>query len=124
MKRKRGIIVLLVVIVMAAFFTGCGPKTDSAAGKYVLEEEHMAIFTKNDFEGYYYNLDSKGGGEYVHKGSTHKVKYTYNAKTGEIYISDKNTGINYNGTLINGELHIYDGNPESFTVSEFWFIRE
>ena len=76
-----------------------------------------------DHPNYYYTLDGYGKGEYYHKESTHKVKYTYNSD-GTIYLTDTITGIKYNGTLQNGELIIYDGDKNNIMVTTFKFVKQ
>ena len=121
--RLKSVILLIVCVMLACTALACssGP-ADGQQGKYVCEWEKGPIYTL-DHPNYYYTLDGHGKGEYYHKDSTHKVKYTYSSD-GTINLQDTITGIKYNGTLINGELHIYDGNKDSATVSEFLFVRE
>ncbi|MBR4581440.1 MAG: hypothetical protein IKO32_09420 [Lachnospiraceae bacterium] len=115
------ILVVLTALLVPAFACSEGP-ADGQQGKYLCEYEKGPLFSL-DYPDYYYTLDGHGKGEYYHKNSTHKVKYTYSSD-GTINLQDTITGIKYNGTLKNGELHIYDGNKDSATVSEFLFIKE
>jgi hypothetical protein len=126
MKKKnvvKAVIALLLCVALMLPVLGCssGP-ADGAQGKYVCEWERGPVLSR-DKPNYYYTLDGHGKGEYYHKDSTHKVKYTYNSD-GTINLQDTITGIKYNGTLENGQLHIYDGNKDSMTVTEFLFIKE
>lgn len=119
----KAMMLLAVCVILAISALACtSSPADGQAGKYMCEWEKGPIYSL-DHPNYYYTLDGHGKGEYYHKDSTHKVKYTYSSD-GSIKLEDTITGIKYNGTLINGELHIYDGNPESATVSEFLFVRE
>ena len=120
---KSAIVLLLIAALMIPLF-GCassGP-ADGVQGKYWCEWERGPVLSR-DKPNYYYTLDGHGKGEYYHKDSTHKIKYTYNSD-GTIYITDTISGVKYNGTLENGELHIYDGNKDNVTVTEFLFIKE
>ena len=121
-KRNRTIVTVLLAALILSVLTGCGSKMPAGSyGTYELEWESISIIEKTD-QDFKFILDGKGGGEYHHKGSVHKVKYTYD-ESGNIRIDDTITGIRYNGTLLNGELHIYDGNPDSDTVSEFLYKK-
>ena len=118
---KKLIPVLLALLVLMTAVYGCSSAPDAAKGEYKIVSERVGAVVKTDLD-YKFILDGKGGGEYIHKGSSHKIKYSYS--DGEnITISDRMTGIVYKGTLINGELHIYDGNPEKIDVSEFVYQR-
>ena len=118
---KKLIPVLLALLVLMTAVYGCSSAPDAAKGEYKIVSERVGAVVKTDLD-YKFILDGKGGGEYIHKGSSHKIKYSYS--DGEnITISDRMTGIVYKGTLINGELHIYDGDPEKIDVSEFVYQR-
>lgn len=113
-----------MLLIVSAF--GCASATkpmDGAQGTYDFVKENMAVITNTTYD-YQFILDGQGRGNYLHKGSDHKVKYEYNAADGSIWIKDTMTGIKYTGTLSeSGELHIYDGNPNSITVSEFFYQK-
>ena len=94
--RKKGIlqsaVILLLCILMLIPAVGCSePPYDGQEGKYMCEYERGPMFSL-DHPNYYYTLDGYGKGEYYHKNSTHKVKYTYNTD-GTIYLTDTITGI-------------------------------
>ena len=120
MKKSRGIIISVLMIFMLAL-AACSKTPDGALGEYVFVVENGPIFTKENVDSKMI-LDGYGSGEYHKKDYVHKIKYTYESPN--IEISDSITGIKYNGTLINGELHLYDGDPNSMTVSEFFFQKK
>ena len=114
---------ILVVCIMAFLITGCSNKEpDGLKGTYYFVYEKGPMFSADNLD-YTFTLDGYGKGEYYHKGATHKIKYQY-AYDGTIFVTDTITGIKYNGTLIDGELHLYDGNPESITVTEFLYQKK
>ena len=117
-------LMLAMITVLVFCMTACsgGGEPDGAQGEYLFEWEKLAVITRTDYD-YKFILDGHGGGEYHHKGSVHKIKYEYQT-SGDINIKDTITGIKYNGTLINGELHIYDGDPNSDMVSEFMYKKQ
>lgn len=90
-----------------------------SAGKYYNVYERQPFYTVENAD-YVMTLDGYGKGEYYHKGNNHKIKYDYKSN-GDIKINDLTTGINYQGTLIDGELHMWDGDPNDPSVSEFLF---
>ena len=120
-KNLRIITIVLLVLIMMMNVTACKGAPDSAAGTYAFVWEKGPVYNREGLD-YTYTLDGYGKGEYFHKNATHKIKYTL---TGDnIEIKDTITGIRYNGTCKAGELHIYDGNPQSDMVSEFMFQKK
>lgn len=121
-KIQRVGVIAVIFALMFMCVSSCTQKTpDGARGTYIFVYEKGPLFSSTDLD-YQFILDGYGGGEYIHKGSTHKVKYKLEGTT--INLTDTITGIKYNGTLQNGELHIYDGNPTSVNVSEFLYQKE
>ena len=123
MKRSKlyfitAILLIFVFIISAYSFNKV---MDSAKGTYNFVYEKGPLISSTEFD-YQFILDGYGGGEYIHKGSTHKVKYKLEGTT--INLTDTITGIKYNGTLQNGELHIYDGNPNGLNVTEFLYQKQ
>lgn len=126
MKNGKRLLICLMVMLLALTAVGClEPKAqDGAQGTYNFVKENMAVFSNSTYD-YQFILDGLGTGNYLHKGSEHKVKYEYNSADHTISIKDTMTGIKYTGTLSeSGELHIYDGNPNSPMVSEFYYQRQ
>ena len=94
---------------------------DKARGEYTFVWEKAPLFTRYDVDSKFV-LDGFGEGEYHKEGNVHKIKYTFNDPN--IEISDKLTGIKYQGTVIDGELELYDGSPDSSMVSHFLFKKK
>lgn len=124
MKGRKGLLLVLSLLVLCFSIAACAMKPlDGAQGTYDFVQENMSIISNTTYD-YQFILDGHGVGEYIHKGSNHKVKYEYDSATHSINIKDTMTGIKYNGTLSeSGELHIYDGNPNGTLVSEFFYQR-
>ena len=120
MKRSKIFIIIAISIIFVLIITACSSNKvmDSAKGTYNFVYEKGPLISSTEFD-YQFILDGYGGGEYIHKGSTHKVKYKLEGTT--INLTDTITGIKYTGTLQNGELHIYDGNPNGLNVTEFLY---
>ena len=118
---KKAVLIVLMLLLLAVTFAACSSAPDGAGGECKFVSERVGAVVRMDYD-YKFILDGKGGGEYIHKGSSHKIKYSFT--DGEnIKISDRMTGIVYTGTLIDGELHLYDGNPERMDVSEFVYQK-
>ena len=120
--KRRICLFMAILLTMGLCFAACSKTADAAGGTYYFVWEKLSTITNTTYD-YKFVLDGFGGGEYHHKGSVHKIKYEYQSN-GDINIKDTITGIKYNGTLINGELHLYDGNPDSLTVSEFLYRKQ
>ncbi len=112
----------LIVMLFALCVTACEKKEkDAAKGEYFFVYEKGPLFSQNNPDDKFI-LDGYGKGEYIRKGLTRPIKYDY-AYDGTIHITDKKTGIKYTGTCKNGDLLLYDGNPESATVTEFLYSK-
>lgn len=121
---KKGLAVLSVLMAVLMALTACttGEKVpDKARGEYTFVWEKAPLFTRYDVDSKFV-LDGFGEGEYHKEGNVHKIKYTFNDPN--IEISDKLTGIKYRGTVIDGELELYDGSPDSSMVSHFLFEKK
>ena len=123
MKRSKLYFITAILLIFVFIISACTSNkvVDSAKGTYNFVYEKGPLISSTEFD-YQFILDGYGGGEYIHKGSTHKVKYKLEGTT--INLTDTITGIKYNGTLQNGELHIYDGNPTSINVTEFLYQKQ
>ena len=123
MRRSRLYFIIAISIFFVFIISACSSNKvmDGAKGTYDFVYEKGPIYSSTEYD-YQFILDGYGGGEYIHKGSTHKVKYKLEGTT--INLTDTITGIKYNGTLQNGELHIYDGNPTSINVTEFLYQKQ
>lgn len=91
---------------------------DDAVGVYNFVYE-QAPLKRIDSRDSMMILDGYGKGEYHKEGYVHEIKYTF--EDPDIVITDKQTGIKYSGTLVEGELLLYDGIEGGRTTSEFLF---
>ena len=123
MKRSKLYFITAILLIFVFIISACTSNKvmDSAKGTYNFVYEKGPLISSTEFD-YQFILDGYGGGEYIHKGSTHKVKYKLEGTT--INLTDTITGIKYTGTLQNGELHIYDGNPNGLNVTEFLYQKQ
>lgn len=123
MKRSKLYFITAILLIFVFIISACSSNKvmDSAKGTYNFVYEKGPLISSTEFD-YQFILDGYGGGEYIHKGSTHKVKYKLEGTT--INLTDTITGIKYTGTLQNGELHIYDGNPNGLNVTEFLYQKQ
>ena len=120
MKFKKKSIILIYVIASIFVLSACssGGGKDGAEGTYYFVYEKGPLFVK-DNKDYSIVLYGNGKGEYNREGNKHKLKYTFNNP--DIEIMDNMTGIKYKGTVSDGDLLFYDGDPDDPTVSEFFF---
>ena len=123
MKRSKLYFITVILLIYVFIISACSSNKimDGAKGTYNFVYEKGPLISSTEFD-YQFILDGYGGGEYIHKGSTHKVKYKLEGTT--INLTDTITGIKYTGTLQNGELHIYDGNPNGLNVTEFLYQKQ
>lgn len=119
-KRLIAIISFMSVLLMLA---ACGETPmPGSAGTYYFVYEKGPLVTHTDYD-YTITLDGYGKGIYLKKGNEHKIKYTYTSD-GTINFTDQMTSIKYNGTLKDGELLFYDEDPDSITVTEYYYIKQ
>ena len=123
MKRSKLYFITAILLIFVFIISACSSNKvmDNAKGTYNFVYEKGPLISSTEFD-YQFILDGYGGGEYIHKGSTHKVKYKLEGTT--INLTDTITGIKYTGTLQNGELHIYDGKPNGLNVTEFLYQKQ
>ncbi len=108
------------VMIIIVFLIGCTNKAevDEAVGKYYFVYERAPLHYYDDLD-YIMTLDGYGKGEWKREDKIHNIKYTLNGNN--IKIEDKLTGIYYNGTVSDGQLHLYDGDPNDMMVTEYMF---
>jgi hypothetical protein len=103
--------------------TACGETPmPGSQGTYYFVYEKGPLATHTDYD-YTITLDGYGKGIYLKKGNEHKLKYTYTSD-GKIEFTDQMTRIKYNGTIKDGELLFYDEDPESITVTEYYYTKK
>ena len=102
--------------------TACGETPmPGSQGTYYFVYEKGPLATHTDYD-YTITLDGYGKGVYLKKGNEHKLKYTYTSE-GKIEFTDQMTRIKYNGTIKDGVLLFYDEDPDSITVTEYYYTK-
>ena len=119
-KLSKKLIVVISFMSVLLMLTACGETPmPGSQGTYYFVYEKGPLATHTDYD-YTITLDGYGKGVYLKKGNEHKLKYTYTSD-GKIEFTDQMTRIKYNGTIKDGELLFYDEDPESITVTEYYY---
>ena len=119
---SKKLIAVLSFMSVLLMLTGCGETPmPGSQGTYYFVYEKGPLVTHTDYD-YTITLDGYGKGIYLKKGNEHKLKYTYTSD-GKIEFTDQMTRIKYNGTIKDGVLLFYDEDPESITVTEYYYTK-
>ena len=122
-KISKKLIAVLSFMSVLLMLTGCGETPmPGSQGTYYFVYEKGPLVTHTDYD-YTITLDGYGKGIYLKKGNEHKLKYTYTSD-GKIEFTDQMTRIKYNGTIKDGVLLFYDEDPESITVTEYYYTKK
>ena len=121
-KLSKKLILILSCVSVLAVLSACGETPmPGSQGTYYFVYEKGPLVTHTDYD-YTITLDGYGKGIYLKKGNEHKLKYTYTSD-GKIEFTDQMTRIKYNGTIKDGVLLFYDEDPESITVTEYYYTK-
>ncbi|MBR5917565.1 MAG: hypothetical protein IKZ76_05740 [Lachnospiraceae bacterium] len=121
-KFSKKLIAVLSFMSVFLMLTACGETPmPGSQGTYYFVYEKGPLATHTDYD-YTITLDGYGKGVYLKKGNEHKLKYTYTSD-GKIEFTDQMTRIKYNGTIKDGVLLFYDEDPESITVTEYYYTK-
>ena len=119
---SKKLIAVLSFMSVLLMLTACGETPmPGSQGTYYFVYEKGPLATHTDYD-YTITLDGYGKGIYLKKGNEHKIKYTYTSD-GKIEFTDQMTRIKYNGTIKDGVLLFYDEDPESITVTEYYYTK-
>ena len=122
-KLSKKLILSVSFMSLLLMLAACGETPmPGSAGTYYFVYEKGPLVTHTDYD-YTITLDGYGKGIYLKKGNEHKIKYTYTSD-GTINFTDQMTRIEYNGTLKDGELLFYDEDPDSITVTEYYYVKQ
>lgn len=128
MKKYSKILLVSLIFVGVLFITGCGGKKNDmkdAAGTY--EGKYTKIVgddTKNTGEEFSLVLNEDGTGKHNRDGESYNVEWTLD---GEKFTMKDKFGpltIDYTGTLKDGKLQIYNGDPTDLWTYEYNYEKK
>ena len=129
---KKTLTLLLVVILMASglfLLTGCGNKAElsASAGTY------KGLYTKfvgdpetSKVEDEEFSLELKADGTGTHNRDGESFNLTWNLDGENFTMHETFLGmsIDYTGTLANGKIDIFNGNPDDDLTCEYVYEKE
>lgn len=127
---KRNILLITLVVVFAFIITGCGDsKVDLSeyAGTYEGKYTKLVGNTdeeKNENEVFSLDLNADGTGKHNRNNMSFDVTWSVdkeNFKMTETFVGDP---IEYTGTLKDGKLHLYNGDPNNTFTYEYFYEKK
>lgn len=128
MKKYSKILMVAVLALSVLLITGCGSKKDEkkdAAGTYKgTYTKLVGDDTKNTDEEFSLELKEDGTGKHNRDGESYDVEW--NIEGEKFTMTDKfgPLTIDYTGTLKDGKLQIYNGDPEDIWTYEYNYELE
>ena len=128
MKKHSKILFVALFLCATLLITGCGGKKDSkkdVAGTYKgTYTKLVGDDTKNTDEEFSLELKEDGTGAHTRDGETYNVEWDID---GEKFTMKDKFGpltIDYTGTLKDGKLQIYNGDPENIWTYEYNYEKQ
>ena len=125
MKLKNMMALLLVISMMAALLTACGDSAlKAAAGTYVGQYVKLVGDDAKKTETFSLTLLEDGTGKHSRDGMEFNVTWTLegeNFTMKETFVGDP---ITYTGTMKEGRLDIFNGDPESVWTYEYVYQKQ
>ncbi len=121
----KKIIAAMLVIVMALALVACGASAEmkAAAGKWNGVQSKFVGDEEWEEGGFSLDLTDDGKGTSTRDGETYEL--TWSIEGENFKMTEKYLGmtIDYTGTLKDGELHIYNGDPTSDLTYEYVYKK-
>ena len=127
MKYARLVSLLLAVALLGVIFAACDttdPAMKAAAGTYVGEYTKLVGDETKTEESFQLTLKADGTGAQEREGIRFNVTWTLegeNFTMTETFIGDP---VEYTGTLKDGKLHLYNGDPEYIFTREYFYTKQ
>ena len=123
---KKSLLCALVIMVGITILTGCGKKDlSSYAGTYTLEYEKYVgdPDTAKDTEAWTIVLNEDGTGKSNRDGASYNVEWSMDGEN--VTVTEKFIGtIEYNGTIKDGKLDLFNGDKTKDITLEAVFNKE
>ena len=122
---KKGLLLVVFVMISVLFITGCGKDLSKYAGTYKLEYSKYVgdPDTAKNTEEWTIVLEKDGTGKSNRDGASYNVEWSM--KGDDITLKEKFAGItnDYNGTLKDGKLDIFNGDKTKEITLEAVFSK-
>lgn len=123
---KNSLLMISLVLISILFITGCGSDLSKYAGTYKLEYTKYVgdPETSKNTEDWTIILDKNGKGKSNRDGASYDVEWSI--KSDDVIVTEKFAGISneYNGTLKDGRLDIFNGDKTNDITLEAVFNKQ
>ena len=123
---KNSLLIISLVLISILFITGCGSDLSKYAGTYKLEYTKYVgdPETSKNIEDWTIILDKNGKGKSNRDGASYDVEWSI--KSDDVIVTEKFAGISneYNGTLKEGRLDIFNGDKTNDITLEAVFNKQ
>lgn len=127
MKKSLNFLFVFVLAIMVFTLTGCGKDLSAYAGNYVGEHSKFVGDTEwksNEEEPFSLELKKDGKGTFNREGENYNVTWSIDGE--KFTMKETFLGITneYNGTLKDGKLHIYNGEASNELTYEYELAKK
>ena len=123
---KKSLLLVSLVLISVLFITGCGKNLSKYAGTYKLEYSKYVgdPETSKNTEDWTIVLEKDGTGKSNRDGASYTVEWS--VSNDEVKLTEKFAGItiDYNGTLKDGKLDIFNGDKNNDITLEAVFNKQ
>ena len=125
MNLKKLFALLLAVALLCALFTACSDNPmKKAAGTYVGQYTKFVGDDEKEEETFTLTLEADGTGKHARDDLELKVTWTLEGEAITMKETFLGMSIDYTGTLKDGELHLFNGDPEDIWTCEYVYQKQ
>ena len=126
MNRKKLLALVLLVALAAALFVACGEPDpmEQAAGTYVGQYTKLVGDETRQEETFRLELKQDGTGVHARNEMEFKVTWTLEGETFTMHETFLGMSIDYTGTLAEGKLDIFNGDPTDIWTYEYVYQKQ
>ena len=122
MKKSLNFLFVLTLAIMVFTLTGCGKDLSAYAGNYVGEQSKLVGDTEwqsAEEEPFSIELKDNGKGKFTRDGESFDITWEIDGEKFTMKETYAGITIEYNGTLKDGKLHIYNGDASNDFTYEY-----
>jgi hypothetical protein len=125
MNLKKHIALLLAVALLCVLFTACSANPmKAAAGTYVGQYTKLVGDDEKEEETFTLTLEADGTGKHARDDLELKITWTLEGEAITMKETFLGISIDYTGTLKDGELHLFNGDPEDIWTCEYVYQKQ
>ena len=119
----KKVFVGIIIAITCVLLVGCGKDLSDYQGTYVLEFSKYVgdVDTATDNSYAEMVLESDGTGKSIRNSVTYDIEWSIDGE--DVTIKENSSKIEYNGTLKDNKLDIFDGDKENALTKEMIYIK-